>query len=91
MLPQSLPIFGALFLMGWVAAWNDYSSSLIFYPNMPTLGTGLFVFQQEVETYGGRSDIFYAGCFMTLLVPLALFAFFNKTLMSNVSLGGIKE
>ncbi len=90
MLPQAMPMFGAIFLLIWMAEWNNYSSALLYLPNMPTLAVGIFLFQQDM-TSSARLDILYAGSFITCIPPLILFICFNKVLMNNVSLGGIKE
>ncbi len=90
MLPQAMPMFGAIFLLIWMSEWNNYSSALLYLPNMPTLAVGIFLFQQDM-TSSARLDILYAGCFLTCIPPLVLFICFNKVLMNNVSLGGIKE
>ncbi|MDY5440954.1 MAG: carbohydrate ABC transporter permease [Candidatus Enteromonas sp.] len=88
--PQSLPMFGALFLMAWIGEWNAFGSPLIYMPNLPTLSVGIYQFQ-EVAKYSNRLDLLFAGCALSMLPPLVLFAFCNKTMMENVSIGGIKE
>ena len=90
MLPQSMSMFGALFLLLWIAEWNNYGTAIIYLGKMPTLASGIYIFQISM-TYLARSDILYAASALTLLVPLIIFAVFNKVLMSNISLGGIKE
>lgn len=90
MLPQAMPMFGALFLMLWIADWNSYGTALIYLPNMPTLAVGIYQFE-TLARYSNRMDLLYAACAISMLPPLILFAFCNKTLMSNVSIGGIKE
>ena len=90
MLPQALPMFGAVFLLIWMTEWNNYANALLYLPDMPTLAVGIFMFQDEM-VYNSRLDILYAGCFVSCIPPLALFICFNKVLMSNISLGGIKE
>lgn len=89
-LPQSLPMFGALFLMAWITEWNSYASPLIYLPNLPTLSVGIYQFETYAR-YNNRMDLLYAGCALSMLPPLILFAFTNKTMMENVSIGGIKE
>ena len=88
--PQSLPMFGALFLMAWIGEWNAYASPLLYLPNLPTLSVGIYQFQ-EVAKFTNRMDLLFAGCAISMLPPLILFAFCNKTMMENVSIGGIKE
>lgn len=87
-LPQALPMFGAIFLMIWMAEWNNYSSAILYLNELPTLSAGIYLFQTES---GGDTDILYTAYFITCIPPLIIFALFNNVLMSNVSLGGIKE
>lgn len=90
MFPQALPMFGALFMMLWIADWNSYATALVYLPEMPTLAVGIYLFEPWATAHN-RSDLLYAACAISMLPPLVLFMFCNNTLMSNVSLGGIKE
>lgn len=90
MLPQALPMFGAIFLMVWMAEWNNYSSAVLYLNKLPTLSAGIYLFQTEA-TNMARFDILYMAYFVTCIPPLIIFIFFNNVLMSNISLGGIKE
>lgn len=90
MFPQVLNLFGALFLIAWVADWNNYSSALIYLTKMPTLAGGIYLFELNM-TYEVRMDILYAAYMISAIPPLLLFIFFNNTLTSNISLGGIKD
>lgn len=90
MFPQSLTMFGSLFLMLWIADWNQYATALIYLPKMPTLAVGIYQFGIDMM-YNNRSDLLYAACGISMLPPLILFIICNNALMSNVSLGGIKE
>ena len=89
MLPQAKPIFGAMFLTQWIQTWNSYESALIYLPNLPTLPVGIFQFNMEM-IYRARLDILFAACVWVMLPALILFAVFNKTITTSVSLGGIK-
>lgn len=90
MLPQALPMFGALFLMMWIGEWNSYATALIYLPKMPTMSVGIYQFE-TLAKYSNRMDLLYAACSLSMLPPLILFIFCNKTMMTNVSIGGIKE
>ena len=90
MLPQAMPMFGAIFLMVWMAEWNNYSSAVLYLNKLPTLSAGIYLFQNEA-TNMARFDILYMAYFVTCIPPLIIFIFFNNVLMSNISLGGIKE
>lgn len=89
MMPMAKPIFGALFLIGWLGDWNNYSSALIYLPNIPTLPVGIYQFNTEM-IYQARLDVLFAACTLTALPAVILFLVFNKTITTNVSLGGIK-
>lgn len=89
MMPQAKPIFGALFLTGWLAEWNSYSSALIYLPNKPVLTVGIYQFYTEM-IYRARLDILFAACVLTVLPALILFTVFNKTITTSVSFGGLK-
>lgn len=88
-LPQAKPIFGAIFLTQWITVWNSYETVLIYLPNLPTLPAGIYQFNTEM-IYQLRLDILFAACLIVVLPALILFIVFNKTITTNVSLGGIK-
>ena len=90
MLPQAFAMFGSLFLMLWIADWNNYSTAIIYLQKLPTLAVGIYNFELDM-IHKSRMDILYAACTLSLLPPLIIFIFFNNALMSNASVGGIKE
>lgn len=89
MMPQAKPLLGALFITNWLSSWNDYSSSMIYHPKLPNLAYGIYQFNTEM-LYTARLDILFAACMLAALPALVLFVLFNKTITSNVSLGGLK-
>ena len=89
MFPQAKPIFTALFITGWMAEWNNYSSGLIYHPKLPTLPVGIYQFNTEM-IYRARLDILFAACVLVCIPALLVFTIFNKTITTNVSLGGLK-
>ena len=89
MLPQAKPILGALFLTGWVGSWNSYEGALVYLPNLPTMPVGIYQCNTEM-IYRARFDILFAACLLVSIPALILFAVFNKTITTNVSVGGLK-
>ena len=89
MFPQAKPIFGSLFLTGWIHNWNAYESALVYLPNLPTLPVGIYQFNTEM-IYRARMDILFAACVIISIPAIVLFIVFNKTITSSVSVGGIK-
>lgn len=89
MLPQAKPIFGALFLTSWIGSWNSYEGALVYLPNLPTMPVGIYQFNVEM-IYRARLDILFAACVLVSIPAIILFAVFNKTITTNVSVGGLK-
>ncbi|MBQ9388093.1 MAG: carbohydrate ABC transporter permease [Lachnospiraceae bacterium] len=89
MLPQSKPIFTALFLTTWLTAWNNYESPLVYLPNLPTLPVGIYQFDRMMM-FEARLDILFAACLVVSIPALIIFIIFNKTLTTSLSIGGIK-
>jgi ABC-type glycerol-3-phosphate transport system permease component len=78
-----------MFLTQWISVWNSYESALVYIPKLPTLPVGIYQFNQEM-IYAARLDILFAACVIVVLPALLLFAIFNKTITTSVSVGGIK-
>lgn len=90
MFPMIKYLFLALFIIMWQSSWNNYESPLIFLDKLPVLASGIYSFELQM-TYFARMDILYAAYFISIIPPLIVFAFCNKLLTTNVSIGGIKE
>lgn len=89
MLPQAKPIFGALYLSQWIVQWNSYESALVYLPKLPLLPVGIYQFATEMQ-FRARLDILFAACVIVAIPAIILFAVFNKTITTSVSVGGIK-
>ena len=90
MLPQVSGLFVALFILGWIASWNDYGSVLIYLKHLPTIAGGIYLFKQNAMA-NVANHILYMAYFIAAIPPIVLYACFNKTLTTNISLGGLKE
>ncbi len=80
-----------IILLNFIAFWNDYQTPLIYMPSHPTLAYGLYVYvngSYEIEISNTPYQL--AGC-MLMAVPLfIIFIAFQKKLLSNLSMGGLK-
>jgi ABC-type glycerol-3-phosphate transport system permease component len=88
-LPLAKGILTALLIMDAVVIWNDYNTALIYMPKLPTLATGIYMFNAK-SLYEVRMDILMAATIISALPPLILYGLGHKTILNNVSLGGIK-
>ena len=89
MMPMVKNIFMGLFILNFIAVWNDYSPSLVFLPSYPMVAYGLYAYQ--FKTQGANSvPLKLAGCTLVILPTLALFVIFKDKIVSNLSIGGLK-
>lgn len=89
MLPLSKPILISIGLLTFISCWNDYATTLLYLPDYPTLMSGLYRYK-TVSIYTLDQSVYFAGVFLSSLPIVVLFIAFNKTLMENMSIGGIK-
>lgn len=92
MLPQVISPMTALILSDFIMFWTDVESSLIYYPELPTLATGLYHFRSFVITVEGmrRYPAYFAAILLCIIPTVTLFAIFQKKLMDIQLSGGIK-
>ena len=89
-LPLGKNIFWAYFLLNFIAGWNNYETSILYFDNMPSLASGLYYFQQEI-VYEANNPAYFAGSLMAMLPVLVLFILFNGKIMGQMAAGGLKE
>ena len=89
MMPMALPAVAALAVSNFIASWNNYGDVLLYLPNMPTLSTGMYVFDTKMM-YQADRPLLYAGMVITLLPIVILYLTMQKTVMKMTFEGGIK-
>ncbi len=89
MLPMIGSTLMAVFILLFIANWNEYYTQMIFLPNMPTLSYGLYMVNGSVKN-GMNPPIQLASSFISCLPIIVLFVACNKQIMGNVAIGGIK-
>ena len=89
-LPQAMPAILSLTLLQLVGMWNNYNISMIYMKAYPSLAYGLYEFQQQGNFAGTGDPVYLAAVLMSMLPVLTVYACFQKTIMTNVSVGGIK-
>lgn len=89
-LPLALPTIFTLYILGFIGAWNDYSSSLIYLPSVPNLSYGLYLFQYDASKYGATLPEILAA-FVTCSMPsVILFCCSQKVITKSLMIGGLK-
>lgn len=90
MLPLAQPITVSLAIMQFIAYWNDYQNVIIYLKSYPTLSGALYSLKSQAFNLGLQTPQYFAGIFISVLPVAALFIIFNKQIMENVSIGGLK-
>lgn len=89
MMPMAMGTASALWILQLIGVWNDVNTSLLYWPSMPTLATGIYLFQ-TTTTMRATKHILIAATVLSSIPPLMLFVFFHKKILANVTFGGIK-
>ena len=98
-LPLALNVYFTVFLITFIQFWNDYQMAMLYMTNYPTLSYFLYVAQTNTSapirvgtSWVVTSDPPFkmAATFMLVLPIVVIFIAFNKQLMGNLNIGGIK-
>ena len=90
MLPMMLPTCTVLFVLNFLAVWNDYMSFLIWLPSYANLAYGIYIFQIDAASYGATMPDILAGFVVVMIPTIALYAVSQKLIMSKFTVGGLK-
>ena len=90
MLPMAKPITLSLAIMQFISYWNDYQNVIIYLKSYPTLSGALYNLKSQAFNLGLQTPQYFAGIFISALPVALLFIIFNKQIMENVSIGGLK-
>ena len=89
-MPLAWSTISAVLLLNFITYWNDYQSPMIYIKDYPVLAYGMFSFYQSTETAIQSVPVKLAGILLMAIPIIIMFAVFNKKLMVNLSVGGIK-
>ncbi len=94
-IPLSSKMFATVFLILFIESWNNYQTSLMYFPTHPTLAYGIYRMSQmtqggEVGSRFSGIPVRVAGCMILALPVIVLFGFFSDKLLGNLTMGGVK-
>lgn len=86
-LPMAKNTIGTVFLIQFIAFWNDYSTPVLYLPGYPTLSFGLaqFNFKSSLSV-----PLRMCACLICAIPITILFVAFNGKLLNNTTVGGVK-
>lgn len=90
--PIASNLFFTIFLLQFVVFWNEYQVPMVFLESYPTVAYILYRFSSDPSAgilSGEPAKL--AGCVLLLLPILIIFLIFNERLMTNLTVGGLKE
>jgi len=89
-LPISIPALAALFILDFVATWNEFAMALVLLQNqnMWTLPLGLMAFQGQFSNDYGQLN---AAIVMTVLPATIVYLMFQRYFVSGLTSGAVKE
>ena len=87
MLPMALPALTAVGILQAIGHWNDYFTIYMYAPEKVTIAYGIQLINAE-----NSMDLpkVFASMMLSVLPVIAVFAAFQKTIMTNTSIGGVK-
>ena len=88
-LPVSLPVLAALFILDFVATWNEFAMALVLLQDhhMWTLPLGLMSFQGQFSNNYGQLN---AAIVMTVIPAVIVYLIFQRYFVSGLTSGAIK-
>lgn len=91
MFPLVASTYFTVLLLNFISFWNDYQIPLIYIRTRPTVAYGLFLFNFAGGGSVNTTPMKLAGSFLVMLPILIVFLVFQKRLMGNIHMGGLKE
>lgn len=99
--PLAIKTIGTVFLIQFIALWNDWQATMLYLPTHPTLARAVYEMSLGKSQMGLddasmkqtlQSVPLKVTASMILAIPISIiFVIFRNKLMGNVSVGGIKE
>lgn len=90
--PLAANIFFTVYLILFVNYWNDFTTPMMFLPSKPTLSYAIYYTTTLDSGSAFNRDTRRMAALMVFAVPIIIiFGIFNKRLMTNLTMGGVKE
>lgn len=89
-LPISLPALSALFILDFVATWNEFAMALVILQDsdMWTLPLGMMNFQSQFQSDYGQLN---SAIIMTVLPAAIVYLMFQRYFVAGLTTGAVKE
>ena len=89
-LPLVKNIFFTVMLVNFIGFWNDYQVPLLYMPSYPTVACGMYNMANTRENNLSSVPMRMTGAMLMFIPIFTLFLIFQKRLLGNLTVGGIK-
>ena len=88
MLPTIKPVLASLFVVNFMGAWNDYMTAYLYMPSFAPLSLAVYLLQSDATRIA--YPVYLAVIVISVIPIIVLFISFQKLIMENTSVGGLK-
>ena len=88
-MPMAKSLILAMSINTFIGVWQDYTTPMIYLTSYPTLATGLFKYTVRAA-YVSDTPTYFAGILIANIPVTILFIVFNKAILENITIGGLK-
>ena len=90
--PLAATTTSTVFVLTFIGYWNDFQIPMVYIPSYPVAAYGMYVFQTttDLPVNINNTPTKLAGICLLAFPIVIFYAFFNKKLNVNLSVGGIK-
>jgi len=89
MLPMALPGIVAVAILSAIGVWNDYFTVYMYAPSKVTIAVGLQGLVNQMQ-YKANYPLLFAVLLMSIAPVILVFAIFQRKIMDNTTIGGLK-
>lgn len=88
-LPQAMPLIGVNFINSIVAGLQDYSTTMLYMTEYPSIAYGLYEYEASCVR-AMNYPIYYAGLIMVAIPGILIFVLMKEKIIENMNIGGLK-
>lgn len=88
MLPPIKPILASLFVVNFIGAWNDYMTAYLYMPSWAPLSLAVYMLKDDATRIS--YPVYLSVVIISVIPILTLFISFQKLIMENTTVGGLK-
>lgn len=88
--PMVMNTLSTIALLYFIGFWNDFQTPYLYLPSSPTVSLGLYYFFNSTKIEISWTPFKLGACILVFIPIFIVFIIFQKRLMGNISMGGIK-